>query len=576
MANQPQKYRVPRIQTPWEPVAPRNEEILLQRLNDVLRNLEEVKLEAADFNLTGLEAGDILVATSGLVLEPTKTLTHSYTVNQNLTIVSGLAVGANALITGAVTITGTASILSSGSVSGNWRVSGDVLIPNNPTASSATAALLLGSSSFTGDADGNGIVAAFSSAYTGEYLRFEKGGSPLLFVADSGHTTHVRRNTDPNSVAESMVLLGSLETGTVTNGFGRGFCFQLQTNGAAQRDAASIDVSWANATDATRRSLMAFSCQDGATKLPFLRGSASGGVAMVGFLGATAIVRPSATTDLKDAFVNLGLYTDGGATPLNLDSGTLTAANVVINGVSGRELDILGSSTQTQDFVRIRENGTTELFIIEASGATTHTRLDSGTNDQQPVLTLNRRTTGTPAAGFGGRMNLGALTTSQVRDAARIRWEWVNPTDATRTGRLSFEAVDTALRECLRIETNGSAAMIGFLGTTAKVRPSAYTQTYSTADRTHAARTAAALTDNVAGTSGTTIAAIPDPADAPASADALRDDLVTNTLPAIRNALTSLIVQANRGRDDALDTSQLVNSILDDLGDAAGFGLLND
>lgn len=34
-----------------------------------------------------------------------------------------------------------------------------------------------------------------------------------------------------------------------------------------------------------------------------------------------------------------------------------------------------------------------------------------------------------------------------------------------------------------------------------------------------------------------TIEAIPDPADTPASADALRDDLVANTLPAVRNAI---------------------------------------
>jgi len=50
------------------------------------------------------------------------------------------------------------------------------------------------------------------------------------------------------------------------------------------------------------------------------------------------------------------------------------------------------------------------------------------------------------------------------------------------------------------------------------------------------------FTDNVGGSNSKTLAAIPSPADTPASADALRDDLVANALPSIRNAITSLAV----------------------------------
>lgn len=50
-----------------------------------------------------------------------------------------------------------------------------------------------------------------------------------------------------------------------------------------------------------------------------------------------------------------------------------------------------------------------------------------------------------------------------------------------------------------------------------------------------------AFTDSIGGSVSTTFAAIADPADTPASADALRDDLVANTLPPIRNALSTLI-----------------------------------
>lgn len=60
------------------------------------------------------------------------------------------------------------------------------------------------------------------------------------------------------------------------------------------------------------------------------------------------------------------------------------------------------------------------------------------------------------------------------------------------------------------------------------------------------AATEAAITDNSGGTSGgNTIAAITNPADAPATADALRDDLVANTIPQIKNAVATIAAKYN-------------------------------
>lgn len=61
-----------------------------------------------------------------------------------------------------------------------------------------------------------------------------------------------------------------------------------------------------------------------------------------------------------------------------------------------------------------------------------------------------------------------------------------------------------------------------------------------------AAASVADLTDSSGGTSGgNTIAAIPLPTDTPASADALRDDLAANTIPAIKNAVATLAAKVN-------------------------------
>lgn len=122
--------------------------------------------------------------------------------------------------------------------------------------------------------------------------------------------------------------------------------------------------------------------------------------------------------------------------------------------------------------------------------------------------------------------------------------------------------------QCNNIEIdadlNHDGANVGFYGTAPTARPSAYTQTYSTATRTHANLTAAALTDSSGGTANTTIQALTDPVDTPASADALRDDLVANLIPALRNNFADLAAQINALITDVTNTKQVLNSVLDD------------
>lgn len=93
----------------------------------------------------------------------------------------------------------------------------------------------------------------------------------------------------------------------------------------------------------------------------------------------------------------------------------------------------------------------------------------------------------------------------------------------------------------------------------------AYTQTYATKTQTHAARTASSLTDSTGGTSDTTVAAVPNPSDSPATADILRDDLVANVWPTLQNNFADLVAMLNKVRTDAENTAQVLNSTIDDL-----------
>ena len=66
-------------------------------------------------------------------------------------------------------------------------------------------------------------------------------------------------------------------------------------------------------------------------------GNATGAI---GFFGVTAAARPTSTADIKDGLASMGLLTNGGATPLNLDGGALTAG-----ATSATSLDSTGNTS---------------------------------------------------------------------------------------------------------------------------------------------------------------------------------------------------------------------------------------
>lgn len=113
-------------------------------------------------------------------------------------------------------------------------------------------------------------------------------------------------------------------------------------------------------------------------------------------------------------------------------------------------------------------------------------------------------------------------------------------------------------------DLNHDGSNVGFYGVTPAARPSAYTQTYSTATRTHSNPTATALTDNSGGSADSTIAAMTDPADTPVTADALRDDLVANYLAAARNNIADLAAKVNALIVDLANAKQVLNQLIDD------------
>ena len=110
--------------------------------------------------------------------------------------------------------------------------------------------------------------------------------------------------------------------------------------------------------------------------------------------------------------------------------------------------------------------------------------------------------------------------------------------DANDVGKLCYLADDDVVAETSGTQTRPVAGRVKKVDASKGVL-------VEFRDRSSMTSALTALTDSTGGTANSTLEAIPDPADAPATADALRDDLVANALPAIRNDFADLAAQVN-------------------------------
>lgn len=90
----------------------------------------------------------------------------------------------------------------------------------------------------------------------------------------------------------------------------------------------------------------------------------------LGFYNSTPIVQPSGTTDLRQALINLGLYATGGASPLNLNGGALTAAKVTSSdSVVGGAANFSGNFLTTGGAATFQAGNSAAEFDIHIKGS---------------------------------------------------------------------------------------------------------------------------------------------------------------------------------------------------------------
>ncbi len=160
---------------------------------------------------------------------------------------------------------------------------------------------------------------------------------------------------------------------------------------------------------------------------------------------------------------------------------------VAANGTTATgQVTILSASTVRNALFAQGASGGTFAPIVSVvnpsvtTSATTH------------VMSLRARSTGTPAAGFGGTLNLSAQTsTTNDVQAAEIVWSWTTATHATRTSQIAVSVVagGTTISVCkidsagLTIsqrglyltQTGGGANYTGFIAPATLTATSPYT-----------------------------------------------------------------------------------------------------
>ncbi len=261
---------------------------------------------------------------------------------------------------------------------------------------------------------------------------------------------HIVQETATTNAILEMTRLDARVTGAGVGAAGFGPALTMYGESATDgnyRQMAQVASVWATATDATRKARSVWSVWDTAER-EGVRIEASGTTPMVGFLGAAAIARYSSTGDLRQVLIDFGLYTTGGASPLNLNGGALTSgallASQTVAGLARVTFANVSDNAARRQDIKISTGsaGTEALYFGIDQASSSYLDNRSG-KDLQFQVTGSAKvtffTTGgvTIGAATGGDKGAGALNTAA--DIYKNNSAYANPDYALEqwvTGRV--------------------------------------------------------------------------------------------------------------------------------------------
>jgi len=166
--------------------------------------------------------------------------------------------------------------------------------------------------------------------------------------------------------------------------------------------------------------------------------------------------------------------------------------NLLTDSSASKGLVLKGAAAQSANLQEFQNASGDLLASFGATGIVTINPRSSLTATQQPNLVVGYITIFTPTACFS--LVIAAMleiSTTDHQDAGRLTWEWVTATHASRASRGKLTAYYTSTEQtAMAWDGDTGGLKLGFYGGTPVAKAAAYTQTYSTADRTLAAYTA--------------------------------------------------------------------------------------
>lgn len=195
-------------------------------------------------------------------------------------------------------------------------------------------------------------------------------------------------------------------------------------------------------------------------------------------LGGTTVGQAMFTLVNPSAITFLRINADNSVTALDAAS-----FRTAIGAGSGTG-DVVGPASATDEAIARFDSTTGKLIqnssatlsdagaitapFVQATSGLSALYTDVLNNVMPNVASFIHTTSATPIAGFGVQISYSLKsTTTSTRIAGDVSVSWVDPTDASRKVRIVHNVYDTAIRECMRMEASGTAAMLGFLGATA-------------------------------------------------------------------------------------------------------------
>lgn len=312
-----------------------------------------------------------------------------------------------------------------------------LILASTPPASTTKASLLLGSALSGGSSSGTFLGINAPAAYPGDLAHFQTDGLQGFVVTGDGKTV-----VGPYRFNEEWTF-PLLVTGDQTSpsNFGPSIAFVPRVDPGSGYNYGEL----------------AFGLYNPLAPTPVVQTISIGGEGVYDDDGTFGVYGMYVYDYNVGRYLISALSTDEVAVGSNAGLGCMFSVQCRDASIPGAILKL--ASTPTANAFELWTSASVVLASVSAIGASLFRPLDAETSTVTIAQTLGHSSSGTPAAGYGGeqRMTLQSSTTAD-RAAAGLSWEWATATDASRKARLTLSVYDTAVRNALQIDTNGTVA----------------------------------------------------------------------------------------------------------------------